>query len=76
MTNKQTKDHRVRLNLTVTPRVRERLEKIQSESEAETLTEVVRRALAVYEDLLSVRRAGGRIIIESADGVVESLRVF
>ncbi len=76
MKEKQPKDHRVRLNLTVTPKVRERLERLQRESDAETLTEVVRRALAVYDDLLSVRRTGGRIIIESSDGTLEGLRVF
>ena len=60
----------------MTPKVQERLERIQRDSDAESLTEVVRRALAVYDDLLSVRRDGGRIIIEHKDGEAESLRVF
>lgn len=75
MSDKQ-KEARVRLNLTITPRVRDRLERLQTVSDAESLTEVVRRALAIYDDLLEVRRGGGRIVLEYADGRAESLRVF
>lgn len=66
---------RVRLNLTVTPKVRDRLERLRKSSDSETLTEVVRRALTVYEETLSVRQAGGRVVFEHADGRTESVLI-
>lgn len=43
---------RVRLNLDVPISTRERIDKIQALSEADTMTEVIRKALIVYEYLL------------------------
>jgi len=46
---------RVPLHLEVSPRVRQRLETCKTLSEAESMTEVVRRALALYELVLGAR---------------------
>lgn len=58
---------RIRLNLVVNRRVKERLERLQELSEGASLTEVIRRALAVYDEMLSVRQEGGRVVIENGD---------
>lgn len=70
------KEQRVRLNLTITPRVRDRLERLQASTEAESLTEVIRRALEVYEDLNGVRQDGGRVIVEDNNGHPRELRLL
>lgn len=70
-----TKGERVRLNLAVTPQVKKRLEDLRSLSESETVTEVIRRALAVYEELILVKHEGGRVIIRSKDGEDEVLKL-
>ncbi len=76
MDRRKEKQERIRLSLTVTPAVRDRLERIQNNCEAESITEVIRRALAVYEDLLSVRRNGGKVLLKLPNGETESLRVI
>ena len=59
---------RTRLSFNVTPRVREQLERLQVESGAESLTEVLRKALATYDALNDVRRDGGKVVLEYQDG--------
>lgn len=60
---------RSRLHLELPERVRNRLEEIRVLSEADSLTEVVRRALAVYDVLLvAVRDRKERVVLRSEDG--------
>lgn len=62
-------DAKARLNLELPERVRARLEQLRMMSEADSITEVVRRALAVYDVLLTaVRERGERLILRSSDG--------
>lgn len=65
---KSRKPESVRLNLEVSPHVRERLERLREDTEAESLTEVIRRALAVYESLAEVAGSTKRIIIRDKNG--------
>ena len=58
---------RIRLNLEVSQSVRERLENLKNETEADSLTEVIRRALAVYELLWDQRKSGGKTIVRHDD---------
>ena len=67
---------RIRINLAVSPAVKERIVRLQEISEAETLTEVVRRALAGYERLLEIQKSGGRILLEDRDGAQTSLEIL
>ncbi len=67
MPRQAPKTEKVRLNLEVHPAVRDRLERLRDVSGADTLTEVVRRALAVYEVLLE-REARAEIILRSPNG--------
>lgn len=51
----------------MSPQVREKLEKISSQTD-ESLSQVVRRSVAVYELLLAETTAGREIVIRSSDG--------
>jgi len=46
-------NERIRLNLAITPAVHDRLQRLRELSESETITEVVRRAMSVYDFVLS-----------------------
>ena len=66
--SKTKKSDGVRLNLEVSPMVRGRLERLKDDTEAESLTEVVRRALAVYETLIGLATASHEIVIRDSLG--------
>lgn len=56
---------KTRLSLELPERVRERLERVRVMSEADSLTEVIRRALSIYDTLLTtVIEDGGKIILQ------------
>jgi hypothetical protein len=65
---------KVRLTLDLPAKVRERMEEIRELSGADTLTEVVRRALAVYDLVIKHTAKGGRILLEG-DGETKVLEV-
>lgn len=62
------KKESVRLNLEMSLQVRERLENLREQTDADSLTEVVRRALAVYEYLYDGIQDGGKIILRRENG--------
>lgn len=62
-----------RLNLEVAPQVRERLERLRDDTGAESLTEVIRRSLAVYEVLAAAMLDKKEIIIRDSRGNERSL---
>jgi hypothetical protein len=69
-------DAKARLNLELPERVRARLEHLRTISEADSITEVVRRALAVYDVVLTaVRERGDKIVLRSADGTEKEIIV-
>ncbi|KYF80443.1 hypothetical protein BE20_24815 [Sorangium cellulosum] len=69
MSRQASKEAKVRLNLELPERVRERLERVRELSEADSLTEVIRRALSVYDALLTTTHdEGGKVVLRSADG--------
>ncbi|TWT72651.1 hypothetical protein Pan14r_49710 [Crateriforma conspicua] len=51
----------------MSPQVRKKLEKISDQTD-ESLSQVVRRSVAVYEMLLAETNAGGEIVIKANDG--------
>ena len=55
------------MNLEMSPQVREKLESISNATD-ESLSQVVRRSVAIYEMLLSETSSGGEIIIRATDG--------
>ena len=48
--------------------VRKRLEKLRDEIDADSLAEVIRKSLAVYETLQAQTKNGGKVIIKSSSG--------
>jgi hypothetical protein len=60
---------KVRLSLELPERVRERLDELQHTAEADSITEVIRRALAVYDTIVTERvSAGATVVLRYADG--------
>jgi hypothetical protein len=47
--------------------VRQNLERLRDETGADSLAEVIRRSLAVYDFLLEERKRGGRLIVHEDD---------
>ena len=71
-----SKEAKVRLNLELPERVRERLERVREMSEADSLTEVIRRALTVYDALLTTtREEGAKVMLRNADGTEKELLI-
>ena len=66
----------VRINLEVTPGVRDQIKELRVKSEASSLAEVFRRALAIYELFIDLQKGGGKIILESSEGERETLRIL
>jgi hypothetical protein len=58
----------VRINLEVNPSVRDRLDRLREATEAESITEVIRRALAVYETLVDLSDGKGQIMLRPKGG--------
>jgi hypothetical protein len=74
-TESSATDERIRLNFVVNRQIKDRIEHLQDVSGATSLTEVVRRALAVYEEVLKIREEGGQLVIETG-GERELLRIL
>jgi hypothetical protein len=63
------KGPKVRLNLELTEEVRRKLEALREKTDADSLAEVIRRSLAVYDLLCEHRGSGGAIILRDEHGV-------
>ena len=59
---------KVRITLEVSVSVRARLESVQARMEAPSMTEVIRRAVAVYSAVLDAQDAGLPVVARDADG--------
>ncbi len=58
-----------RLSLELDVKVRQRLEELRTLLNADTLTEVVRRALTLFDRVATAKKAGGAtVIIRDKDG--------
>jgi len=72
-----SKEPKVRLSLELPERLRTRLEQLRGIAEADTITEVVRRALVLYDALLSAKNERSeRIILRGADGAERELLIL
>lgn len=67
---------KVRLNLEVPERVRARIEALQSMTESDSMTEVIRRALALYDVVVEARSNGQTLLIRDADGTTREMVVL
>ncbi len=58
-----------RLNLKLPERMRGRLDALRAQTEADTVTEVIRRALSVYDTLVTLQREEGAVVlVRTRDG--------
>lgn len=64
-----------RLTLELPEPVKKQMEFVRDQTHAQSLTEVIRRALAVYDALREAAAAGGTIVIELSNGKQRELIV-
>lgn len=62
-----TKREMVRLNLALSKEVRDRIESIRDETHAESIAEVIRRAVAVYDLLIEEQQSGGEVLVRNGE---------
>lgn len=67
----KSKNDKPRLSLALAQKVRDRLELLQEETGAQTMTEVISRALAVYDYLITEKKSGAKVLLETKDGTRE-----
>lgn len=65
MTNKKDT---VRLNLRIRSSTRDRLERVKEDAQAESLTQVLRNALVLYEALLAESQKGKTLVLRDEEG--------
>lgn len=70
------KQPKVRLNLDMTVEVKEEIERLRDHIHADSMGEVIRRALAVYAYLQSEQTNGATILIRPKDGPEKGLPLF
>jgi hypothetical protein len=69
-------DERVRLNLELARDVHDQLQKIQTVTGAASLTEVIRRALALYDVVIEHTNERGKVVFKYPDDSEETLRLI
>jgi hypothetical protein len=67
---------KVRLNLDMHPAVKEQLQSIQERTKADSMSEVLRRALAVYQTILDTQDSGGTVLVKPKMGLVKEVLVL
>lgn len=66
----------VRINLEVSPQVRDLIKDLRVKSDAASLAEVFRKALAIYDMVLDHNAAGGKLVLESSAGEREVVKII
>lgn len=59
---------KTRLNLDITPKAKEALQDLQERTEAASLIEVIRRAVALYDLVVSQTEKGNAFFVRREDG--------
>lgn len=70
------KSKKFRLNLEFSPKVEERLQKLKTKSDSASVTEVIRRSIALFDLYLEQAEAGGEVIFRDRDGSEEKLKIL
>jgi hypothetical protein len=73
MSRPRQPDEKVRINLILTSKVKEQIDEMQELSNASSLTEVLRKSLAVYQFLLDRRAPDGSVTLKNSDGSEEKI---
>ena len=67
---------RVRLNLDLDPKVKAQLEALRIRSGASSISEVIRRSIALYDLVIQHQSEGGTLVFKHSDETEESLRLL
>lgn len=59
---------KIRLNLEVSPATRARLEDLRARTDADSMVEVIRLALATYDQIVDARASGSELVARDKDG--------
>ncbi|MEE8525039.1 MAG: hypothetical protein V3T72_13975 [Thermoanaerobaculia bacterium] len=70
------KAEKIRLNLEFTPRVAENLERLVDLSESSSRTEVIRKALKLFDLVLSRQAEGSKVLFQDPDGSKETVHIL
>ena len=70
------KHEKVRLNLEFTPKVAENLERMIGQSHSASRTEVIRKAVRLFEMVLDHQEKGGKFVLEHDDGNRETVQIL
>lgn len=62
------REESVRVSLRLSKEAKARLDRVKDRTHAESLTEVIRHAIALYEGLLDQDEKGAEIILRTQDG--------
>jgi hypothetical protein len=65
MARPRGKTDTTRLNLDISPVMRERLERLKTATDARSMVEVIAWALATYEKLVNEQAAGSEVVIRN-----------
>lgn len=65
--------NKVRLQIEMTELVREQIESLRDKTQADSLSEVIRRAIAVYGFIFNEKNRGCAIIAKDSDGSEKEL---
>lgn len=74
--NKSNSAERVRLNLEFPPQIHQQMQVVQQRSNAASLTEMLRRSVALYDLITEHVAEGGDIVLVGQDGTQEKLRIL
>lgn len=67
---------RKRLNLDVTISTIQRIERLRRATEAESITEVIRKALVVYDLIIKRRKDGVKVYFQRPDGPQTEIQIL
>ena len=65
---------KIRLNLQFTEAIKENITDLQNRTQSPTLTDVFRKALALYDLIVTHTKSGGDVIFRHKDGREETVR--
>jgi hypothetical protein len=70
------KQPKIRLNLDMTVEVKEQIEALRDRMHADSMSEVVRRALAICDFVLTQQEHGAIVVLRTSDGTDTRLPLF
>lgn len=73
---KEEKSKKFRLNLEFSPQVQQRLLSLKARSDCASVTEVIRRSVALFDLYLDQAEDGGEIVFRNRDGSEKELKIL